>query len=344
MLWIPRSKERETNMSLLEVKNLNVDFKTSAGQIQALRDISFTVNEGEAVGIVGESGSGKSVTSLALFDLLASNAVVRSGEIFFAGRDIRKMSDAEKLKLRGADISMIFQDPMSSLNPSFTVEYQIGEVLKVHQDLKGSAVRAKIIELLQQVGIPDPQSRLKTYPHELSGGMSQRVMIAMAIACSPKVLIADEPTTALDVTIQKQILSLLQKLRLEKKMALILVSHDLGVIAQNTDRLLVMYAGEVVEEGPSSQVIRYPTHPYTEALLKCLPGLHAHEGKDFRLPTIPGIVPHLGHRPSGCQLHPRCPYKRFDCAEKRVLLRTTNSEQHARCLYPLNLNPERNIL
>ncbi len=323
-------------MSLLQVKNLNIDFSVSTGTIQALRDVNFKLEAGEALGIVGESGSGKSVTSLALFDLLANNAIVRSGEILFNGRDILKMSEAEKLKLRGADISMIFQDPMSSLNPCFTVEDQIGEVLEVHQGLTGRGARDKIVELLQQVGIPDPQSRLKVFPHELSGGMSQRVMIAMAIACSPKILIADEPTTALDVTIQKQILSLLQKLRREKQMALVLVSHDLGLIAQNTDRLLVMYAGEIVEEGISSDVIHRPTHPYTEGLLKCLPGLYAHESKDFRLPTIQGMVPNLGNRPQGCQLHPRCPYKRDNCDDQRVPLFQLESKREARCLYPLN--------
>lgn len=329
-------------MKLLQVKNLNIDFKTNEGKIQALRDINFSLNEGESLGIVGESGSGKSVTSLALFDLLASNAIVSSGEILFRGQDIRKMSDSEKLKIRGRDISMIFQDPMSSLNPSFTVEYQVGEVLKVHQGLRPESIRAKVIELLQQVGIPDPRSRLKSYPHELSGGMSQRVMIAMAIACSPQILIADEPTTALDVTIQKQILNLLQKLRREKRMSLILVSHDLGVIAQNTDRLLVMYAGEIMEEGVSSEVIRQPAHPYTEALLKCLPGLHAHESKDFRLPTIPGIVPSLARRPTGCQFNPRCNYKRSNCEKIRVELLKTQINREARCLYPLD--EERTIL
>lgn len=323
-------------MSLLQVKNLNVDFTTSSGVIQALRDVSFELKDGESLGVVGESGSGKSVTSLAIFDLLASNAIVRSGEIFFKGQDIRKMSASEKLKLRGAEISMIFQDPMSSLNPCFTVEDQIGEVLKIHQGLSGRSVRDKVVELLQQVGIPAPQSRLKNYPHELSGGMSQRVMIAMAIACSPKILIADEPTTALDVTIQKQILSLLQKLRREKQMALILVSHDLGVIAQNADRVLVMYAGEIVEEGLSQDVIHKPAHPYTEGLLKCLPGLHAHETKNFRLPTIPGMVPHLGSRPGGCQLNPRCSYKRPNCESTQVGLQSIPPNREVRCLYPLS--------
>jgi dipeptide transport system ATP-binding protein len=323
-------------MSLLEVKNLHIDFSTSQGVIQALRDVTFHLNSGEALGIVGESGSGKSVTSLAIFDLLATNAIVRQGEILFQGKDILKMSDSEKTRLRGSEISMIFQDPMSSLNPCFTVQDQISEVLKVHQGLKGAAARDRIIELLNQVGIPDPQSRLKNYPHELSGGMSQRVMIAMAIACSPQILIADEPTTALDVTIQKQILALLQRLRREKQMSLILVSHDLGVIAQNTDRLLVMYAGEIVEEGVSQDVIHQPNHPYTEGLLKCLPGLHTEVSGTFRLPTIPGIVPHLGQRPSGCQLHPRCAYKQDPCESSQVKLQKLQSGREVRCLYPLN--------
>lgn len=326
-------------MSLLSVRNLSVNFSTSHGIVKALRNVSFDLQAGESLGFVGESGSGKSVTSLALFDLLASNAIVESGEIFFQTRkgirDIFKMTEAEKLALRGAEISMIFQDPMSSLNPCFTVEDQIGEVLRVHEGLAKSQVRGRTVELLQQVGIPDPQSRLKTFPHELSGGMSQRVMIAMAIACNPKLLIADEPTTALDVTIQKQILSLLQKLRKEKQMALILVSHDLGVIAQNTDHLLVMYAGEIVEEGKSSEIIRKPVHPYTEGLLKCLPGMYSHEGRQFRLPTIPGIVPNLANRPTGCQLSPRCAYKKPSCEEGSIQIQPVANERKARCLYPL---------
>lgn len=326
-------------MSLLSVRNLSVNFSTSHGVVKALRNVSFDLKAGESLGFVGESGSGKSVTSLAIFDLLASNAIVESGEILFetrkGPRDIFKMTEAEKLDLRGAEISMIFQDPMSSLNPCFTVEDQIGEVLRVHQGLAKSQLRSRTVELLQQVGIPDPQSRLKNYPHELSGGMSQRVMIAMAIACNPKLLIADEPTTALDVTIQKQILSLLQNLRREKQMALILVSHDLGVIAQNTDHLLVMYAGEIVEEGKSSEVIKKPVHPYTEGLLKCLPGMYSHEGRQFRLPTIPGIVPNLANRPQGCQLSPRCAYKQPDCEAGRIPFEPISNERRARCIHPL---------
>jgi dipeptide transport system ATP-binding protein len=322
-------------MSLLSVKNLSINFQTSAGIVKALRDVNFSVEAGEAVGVVGESGSGKSVTSLALFDLLANNAIRESGEIFFNGKDIFKMSVEEKLKLRGSQISMIFQDPMSSLNPCFTVEDQIGEVLKIHQNLSPSQIRNRVVELLQQVGIPDPQSRLKNFPHELSGGMSQRVMIAMAIACDPKILIADEPTTALDVTIQKQILQLLQNLRKEKKMALVLVSHDLGVIAQNTDRILVMYAGEIVEEGKSSEVMQRPTHPYTEGLLKCLPAMHVHEAGNFRLPTIAGIVPNLMDRPKGCQLHPRCQYKISECETQDIKIDLIG-DRRVRCIKPLS--------
>lgn len=320
---------------LLDVKDLSIDFQVSSGTVKALRNVSFQLNEGEALGFVGESGSGKSVTSLAIFDLLANNARIRSGEILYRGKNIFKMTDTEKQHLRGGQISMIFQDPMSSLNPCFTVEQQISEVLRVHLGLDPKQARHRVIELLQMVGIPDPQARLNNFPHELSGGMSQRVMIAMAMACNPKILIADEPTTALDVTIQKQILNLLQKLRKEHKMALILVSHDLGVIAQNTDRILVMYAGEVVEEGKSADVIAKPAHPYTEGLLKCLPALHVAEGPDFRLPTIPGIVPSLADRPKGCQLHPRCPYKQPSCEEQDIPMFLVENERKARCLYPL---------
>jgi dipeptide transport system ATP-binding protein len=312
-------------MSLLEVRNLNIKFRTSQGLIHVLRDVDLNLSLGESLGIVGESGSGKSVTSLAVFDLLASNAAIESGSIHFHGRDILKLSESEKLKIRGAQIAMIFQDPMTSLNPSFTIEYQIGEVLRIHQALKGASLRDRVIELLGSVGIPDPASRLKSYPHELSGGMSQRVMIAMAIAGSPQILIADEPTTALDVTIQKQILQLLQKLRRERKMSLILISHDLGVIAQNTDRVMVMYAGEVVEEGVSKDVISRPVHPYTQALLRSLPMLYSHESKDFRLPTIPGLVPHLGHRPQGCQFSPRCSLKKEICEKSSIAIEKVES-------------------
>lgn len=327
----PQSKDSNV---LLEVSGLSIDFKTAQGQVEALRDISFQVRSGEALGIVGESGSGKSVTSLALFDLLATNAVIRSGKVSFQGRDLSSMSAAEKQKLRGRDMAMIFQDPMTALNPCFTVEEQIGEVLEIHLGLSKTARREKVIELLGQVGIQNPSERLSAYPHELSGGMSQRVMIAMAMACRPKLIVADEPTTALDVTIQKQILDLLKDLRLKHQMAMILVSHDLGVIASNTDRMLVMYAGEIVEQGVSKDVIQNPIHPYTEGLLKCLPAKHTKSSEDFRLPTIPGLVPSLFQRPAGCQLAPRCAYKRADCSSQKISLKSQNSRE-VRCLYPL---------
>lgn len=303
-------------MSLVSVKNLSVSFQTAGGVVQALRKVSFDLNKGESLGLVGESGSGKSVTSLAIMDLLSPNAS-RSGEIFLQGK-------------RGKDIAMIFQDPMSSLNPCFTVEYQLGEVLKEHLSLDKNQIRHRSIELLQQVGIPDPQSRLKSYPHELSGGMSQRVMIAMAIACHPQVLIADEPTTALDVTIQKQILQLLNQLRKKNNMSLILISHDLGVIAQNTDRMMVMYAGEVVESGVSKDVIRQPSHPYTEGLLKSLPSMYTQVKSGFRLPTIPGVVLNLLQRPSGCQFAQRCSYKVTDCEKQDILFKSLTDRQ-VRC-------------
>lgn len=322
---------------LLEVKNLSVSFTTSKGVVDAVRDVSFNLKPGESLGVVGESGSGKSVTSLALFDLLASNAIIKSGEIYYRGKNIFTFSEKEKTKLRGSEISMIFQDPMTSLNPCFTVEQQIAETLRVHLGLEPKAAKDRVLELLNQVGIPSPESRLKSFPHELSGGMSQRVMIAMAIACQPKILIADEPTTALDVTIQKQILDLLKDLQRKQNMSLILVSHDLGVIARNTDRMLVMYAGEIVEEGNSSELIASPAHPYTEGLLKCLPGLYKNPDENFRLPTIPGIVPNLAERPKGCQLAPRCNRAQDNCRIQAVELKLVNNNQRkVRCFYPIS--------
>lgn len=314
---------------MLKVVNLSVSFRTSQGLVKALRDVNFELKAGEALGFVGESGSGKSVTSLAILDLLASNAQVESGSIFFEGKDLRTLSENEKQKMRGSQISMIFQDPMSSLNPCFTVGDQIFEVLKVHESLSQQQCRDRSLSLLGMVGISDPQSRLKAYPHELSGGMSQRIMIAMAMACRPKLLIADEPTTALDVTIQKQILDLLNKLRKENGMGLILISHDLSVIAQNTDNIMVMYAGEIVEKGPSQKVIKNPVHPYTEGLLKCLPSNYE-LNDNFRLPTIKGVVPHLVNRPKGCQFSPRCDYTQSLCTQSEIPF-----FNDVRCLYPL---------
>ena len=292
--------------SLLSVENLSVAFETRRGLVHVIQDMNFELKRGRTLGIVGESGSGKSVSSLAVMGLLPPTAKIGSGRVMFDGRDLLKASEAEMQSLRGGRLAMIFQDPMTSLNPSFTVGFQIEEALKTH-GVKGD-LREKAVELMAQVGIPDPALRLTSYPHQLSGGMSQRVMIAMAIACSPDLLIADEPTTALDVTIQAQILALLKKIQQDRGMGLILITHDIGVVAQMADDIVVMYAGHVMEAGPKDDVIRRPKHPYTRALLESLPGSHGLAEFRSRLPTIPGLVPDLFARPPGCQLSPRCPY------------------------------------
>lgn len=294
-------------MSMLSVENLSVSFETRRGLVNVIEGLSFDLKPGRTLGIVGESGSGKSVTSLAVMGLLPPTARVSSGRILFEGKDLLKASEKEMQDLRGGKLAMIFQDPMTSLNPSFTVGYQLKEALKQHGLGEGN-LDERAADLLRQVGIPDPASRLKIYPHQLSGGMSQRVMIAMAIACSPKLLIADEPTTALDVTIQAQILALLKKIQADRQMGLVLITHDIGVVAQMADDILVMYAGHAMEYGPKEEVIRNPRHPYTQALLASLPGSHGLSEFRSRLPTIPGLVPDLLKRPSGCQLNPRCLY------------------------------------
>jgi len=291
---------------LLSVKNLFIDFQTERGPLKAIQDVSLDIWRGEIVGVVGESGSGKSVTSLAVMDILADNAQITKGEILFKDKDLLKMKAGERRKVFGGQISMIFQDPMTSLNPVFKIGDQIAEVLEIHTDLRGASQRDRVIELMNLVGIPDPAPRLSNYPHQLSGGLAQRVMIAMSMACSPKLLIADEPTTALDVTIQSQILSLLRRLQKENDMSVLLISHDMGVIAQNSSRLYVMYAGEVAESGLTKDVLQNPRHPYTSALIRCLPGNYHDEKEGFHIPSIPGIVPNLVNRPSGCQFNPRC--------------------------------------
>lgn len=298
--------------SLLKVENLSVSFETRRGLVNVIENLSFELEPGRTLGIVGESGSGKSVTSLGVMGLLPPTARVSSGRVLFEGQDLLQSSEKELQSLRGGRMAMIFQDPMTSLNPSFTIGFQIKEAMRMHGmgegDLEGRAA-----ELLKQVGIPDPQLRLKAYPHQLSGGMSQRAMIAMAIACSPRLLIADEPTTALDVTIQAQILALLKKIQAERRMGLILITHDIGVVAQMADDILVMYAGHAMEMGPKEEIIQRPRHPYTQALLASLPGHHELAEFRTRLPTIPGLVPDLLHRPSGCQLNPRCSYTDERC-------------------------------
>ncbi len=291
-------------MALLEIENLTVEFQTANGLFRAVDSVSLTVDAREVVAIVGESGSGKSVAMLALMGLLPWTAVVTADRMVFDGHDMLKLPASERRKITGKDIAMIFQEPMSSLNPCFTVGFQLEEALKTHLDMDRAQRRARAIELLSLVGIPAPEKRLSSFPHQLSGGMNQRVMIAMAIACNPKLLIADEPTTALDVTIQAQILDLLVKLQSETGMALVLITHDMGVVAETAERVSVQYAGQKVEEQPVLGLFDDPRHPYTAALLSALPA----RATAKRLPSISGVVPGQFDRPTGCLFSPRCAF------------------------------------
>lgn len=319
-------------MALLDVNELSVHFGDPKSPFKAVDRISYKVNEGEVLGIVGESGSGKSVSSLAIMGLIDYPGKVYANALEFDGNNLLALSPKEKQKIVGADVSMIFQDAMTSLNPSYSVGFQIMEALKVHQGGSKKWRKERAIELLTMVGIPDPQSRLEVYPHQLSGGMSQRVMIAMAIACNPKLLIADEPTTALDVTIQAQIIDLLLELQRKENMALILITHDLALVAESAHRIIVMYAGQVVEEGSAEEIFKSPLHPYTQALLRALPEFS--EGKS-RLQSLAGVVPGKYDRPQGCLLNPRCPYVTDLCRTKEPELRTLNGRQ-VKCHTPLN--------
>jgi len=313
------------------VKNLSVTFGTGENPFRAVDRLSYDVNAGEVLGIVGESGSGKSVSSLALMGLIDFPGKVMADTLDFEGNKLLEMSDKARRKITGDDIAMIFQDPMTALNPCFTVGNQIMEAIEVHQGGSRKERKAKAIDLLRQVGIPAPEERINVYPHQLSGGMSQRVMIAMAIACDPKLLIADEPTTALDVTIQAQIIDLLLDLQKKKNMGLILITHDLALVSEAADRVVVMYAGQVVETGPAAEIFANPQHPYTEALMKSLPESAA--GKE-RLDALAGVVPGANDRPNGCLLNPRCPYVMDKCREQEPELIATDS--HAvRCFKPL---------
>ncbi|MBL6931146.1 MAG: ABC transporter ATP-binding protein [Rhodospirillales bacterium] len=289
-------------MSLLEIENLTVEFQTAAGPFRAVDGVSLNVDLGEVVAIVGESGSGKSVSMLALMGLLPWTATVTADHLSFDGRDLKAISDSERRTIIGKDMAMIFQEPGTSLNPCFTVGYQIKESLKIHQGGSWAERNRRAAELLDQVGIPEPEKRLSAFPHQLSGGMNQRVMIAMAIACNPRLLIADEPTTALDVTIQAQILDLLVELQSKYDMALILITHDMGVVAETAHRVSVMYAGQQVEQQDIRGLFTNPRHPYTSALLDALP----ERSHGDRLPSIPGVVPGQGDVPEGCLFNPRC--------------------------------------
>ena len=318
-------------MPLLEIENLSVEFPTAAGVLRAVDGVSLRLDEGEVLGVVGESGSGKSVTMLALMGLVAYPGRVTADRLAFAGRDLLKMSARERRKLAGNDVAMIFQEPTTSLNPCFTIGFQLVETLRLHEGMDRAAARRRAVELLEQVGIPEPDNRLRAFPHQLSGGMNQRVMIAMAIACNPRLLIADEPTTALDVTIQAQILDLLLSLQRERGMSLVLITHNMGVVAETATRVMVMYAGQIVEEQNASSLFRAPQHPYTAALLAALPERSAGER---RLATIPGVVPGLYDRPRGCLFSPRCIYATEHSRRVEPALRPWMGGQ-IRCHYPL---------
>ena len=319
-------------MALLEIENLSVEFLTAKGGFRAVDGVDMTLESGEVLGVVGESGSGKSVTMLALMGLLPWTATVTADRLAFDGTNLLGLSGKARRRLIGKDMAMIFQEPMTSLNPCFTVGFQLTETIKVHMGGTRAERRERAIELLDLVGIPAAESRLTSFPHQLSGGMNQRVMIAMAIACDPRLLIADEPTTALDVTIQAQILDLLVRLQRERGMALVLITHDMAVVAETAERVHVMYAGQQVEGRPVDKLFENPRHPYTAALLDALPERAAeHE----RLPTIPGVVPGVGDRPSGCLFHPRCRFAQQRCVREEPPL-FEDEEGRARCFFALD--------
>ena len=297
---------------LLEVKDLRTSFFTDAGEVRAVDGVSFAVEPGKLMGLVGESGSGKTASVLSVMRLLPERARVMGGAVLFEGRDLIKLSEPEMRAVRGAKIAMIFQEPMTSLNPVFTIGSQIGEAVRLHQHTARRETLERTIEALRLVGIADPDRRVNDYPHQLSGGMRQRVMIAMALACEPKLLIADEPTTALDVTIQAQILDLIRELQVRLKLAVILVTHDLGVVAQYADDVTILYAARVMEQARCAELFNNPLNPYTRGLLESIPGADGH--RHHRLRAIAGTIPNALHPPSGCRFHPRCPMAIDQCA------------------------------
>jgi oligopeptide/dipeptide ABC transporter ATP-binding protein len=322
---------------LLEVKDLQTQFPTRAGLVRAVDGVSFYVDRGELLGLVGESGCGKSITALSVMRLIAPPGKIVGGQIIFDGEDLLAASEERMREIRGDDIAMIFQDPMTSLNPVYTVGEQIAEALRLHRGLSRKAAREAAVEAMREVSIPDPARRADDYPHQLSGGMRQRVMIAMALACDPKLLIADEPTTALDVTIQAQILELLNELRRTRELGVLLITHDLGVVAETADRVAVMYTGRIVEESPVEELFARPKMPYTEGLLRSVPKLTAeHVSKVERLETIEGIVPSPTQLPPGCHFAPRCSHRMPRCTEGTIPLYELEGGVRVRCvLYDL---------
>jgi oligopeptide/dipeptide ABC transporter ATP-binding protein len=313
---------------LLAVNDLHVRFPTPTGSVEAVAGVSFTVAAGETVAVVGESGSGKSVSSLAVLGLLGGGRVT-AGSVRFRDQELVG-ADPERLRrLRGAEIAMVFQNPMSSLDPLFTIGDQVAEALRAHRPLSRRDARLRVVELLREVGLPDPERRARSYPHELSGGQQQRVMVAIALACEPALLIADEPTTALDVTVEAQILQLLRKLQREHGTALLFITHDMGVVAEMADHVLVMYAGRVVEQGPVAEVLRAPRNPYTRALIDSIPTPTT--PRDMPMPAIAGTVPHPSEMPDGCRFHPRCPSVHDRCAESEPRLYDLGPGRASRC-------------
>lgn len=321
-------------MALLEINDLHTFFKTKRGTVKAVNGVSYSVESGKTLGVVGESGSGKSVSAMSILKLLDGNGYIDSGEIIFNGKNLADVSIKNMCKIRGNEISVIFQEPMTSLNPIFTIERQVSEPFLIHQNMNKKQAAKKVVEMLKDVRIPNPEAVAKQYPHQLSGGMRQRVMIAMALACQPKLLIADEPTTALDVTIQAQILRLMNELKKEKGTAILFITHDLGVINEMADDVAVMYCGQVVEKAPVHQIFgenRF-LHPYTEGLLFSIPRLDTPTG--VRLEAIPGAVPHPLNLPKGCKFAPRCKYATDKCREQEPVLEEVEPGHNVRCFYP----------
>lgn len=321
-------------MALLEIKDLHTFFKSKRGDIKAVNGVSYSVDEGKTLGVVGESGSGKSVSAMSMLKLLDGNGYIHSGEIWFNGKNLVECSMKDMYQIRGNDISVIFQEPMTSLNPVFTIEKQLAEPFMIHQKFSKKEAKKKAVEMLAEVKIPNPESVAKQYPHQLSGGMRQRVMIAMALACQPKLLIADEPTTALDVTIQAQILKLMNDLKREKGTSIVFITHDLGIINEMADDVAVMYCGQVVEMAPVRKIFdggKY-LHPYTEGLMYSIPRLDTPAG--VRLEAIPGAVPHPLDLPKGCKFAPRCKYATKKCMEEEPDLMEIEEHHQIRCFYP----------
>lgn len=309
------NKNIQSDSCFLKVENLCTWFRTPEGLVKSVNGVSFHIDRGETLALVGESGCGKTVTSLSLIRLLAKSAQIQADSILLNGREIKSLSKEEARKIRGTEISMIFQEPMTSLNPVYRIEKQIGEMIRLHNpELSREEIHNQSVEFLKRAGVPNPEERLKVYPHQLSGGLRQRVMIAIALASRPAMLIADEPTTALDVTIQAQIIDLMKELQKELHMSILLITHDFGVVSQMADRVAVMYAGKIVEEGSLKEVLETPLHPYTELLILSIPGIRVKRGG--RLKTIEGTVPNPLNFPSGCRFHPRCPYASERCARE----------------------------